>query len=296
VTTQRRTRDRALAPACQSGVIPDGAIDRGARPSSKPGKTLRYTSRLNLRGRVGTTRTHGHGQFGARRLHRAIRFLLVRVKSLRRTPITKVNLAVHHWEPSLFRWSRPCARSRPNIPQTSGSDVGYKYATSTRTCLVRGEPIRVKKGDRVLLRLLNASATENVVLALPGHKFHVIAMDGNPVPNPSSVEVLSLRVAERVDAIVEMNSPGVWITRLHYRCGAREGPGRGDRVCEHTGEPVWRDPAPAEWTYTQFAASQPCAEPARHFRSHLREPVRSMVRSFDTVDQSTATRGPRSSP
>jgi FtsP/CotA-like multicopper oxidase with cupredoxin domain len=61
------------------------------------------------------------------------------------------------------------------------------------------------------MRLLNASATENVVLALPGHKFTVIAMDGNPVPNPTSVEVLSLAVAERVDAVVEMNAPGVWI-------------------------------------------------------------------------------------
>ena len=30
----------------------------------------------------------------------------------------------------------------------------------------------------MLLRLLNASATENVVLALPGHSFKIIAMDG----------------------------------------------------------------------------------------------------------------------
>ena len=49
-----------------------------------------------------------------------------------------------------------------------------------------GEPVRVKKGQRVLMRLLNASATENVALALPGHAFTVIAMDGNPVPNPAS--------------------------------------------------------------------------------------------------------------
>ena len=98
-----------------------------------------------------------------------------------------------------------------NIPQTSGSDVGYKYATVNAHMLGAGEPIRVKKGDRVLMRLLNASATDNVLLALPGHQFRVIAMDGNPVPNPKSVEVLSLAVAERVDAIVEMNSPGIWV-------------------------------------------------------------------------------------
>ena len=101
-----------------------------------------------------------------------------------------------------------------NMPQTSGSDVGYKYATINGHMLGAGEPIRVKQGQRVLMRLLNASATEDVVLALPGHSFRIIAMDGNPVPNPRNVEVLSLAVAERVDAIVEMNSArymGAWI-------------------------------------------------------------------------------------
>jgi FtsP/CotA-like multicopper oxidase with cupredoxin domain len=36
-------------------------------------------------------------------------------------------------------------------------------------------------------------------------------MDDNPVPTPNSVEVLSLAVAERVDVIVEMNSPCIWV-------------------------------------------------------------------------------------
>jgi FtsP/CotA-like multicopper oxidase with cupredoxin domain len=69
----------------------------------------------------------------------------------------------------------------------------------------------VKKGQRVLFRLLNADATRDLNLALPVHKFKVIALDGNPVPNPAEVEVLQLVVAERIDAVVEMNNPGVWI-------------------------------------------------------------------------------------
>ena len=48
-------------------------------------------------------------------------------------------------------------------------------------------------------------------LALPGHKFQVLALDGNPVPTPASVDVLQLAVAERADVMVEMNQPGVWI-------------------------------------------------------------------------------------
>ena len=52
--------------------------------------------------------------------------------------------------------------------------------------LGHGEPVRVKQGDRVLFHVLNGSATEIRSLALPGHTFRVVALDGNPVPNPST--------------------------------------------------------------------------------------------------------------
>ena len=39
----------------------------------------------------------------------------------------------------------------------------------------------------------------------------MVALDGNPVPTPRKVRVLALGVAERIDAVVEMNRPGVWI-------------------------------------------------------------------------------------
>src|SRR5260370_17389394 len=94
-----------------------------------------------------------------------------------------------------------------NMPLTTGSDVGYNYATINAHMLGAGEPIRVKQGQRVLMRLLNASATENVVLALPAHSFKIIAMDGNPVPNPRTVEVLSLAVAQRLHPIPGSKPP-----------------------------------------------------------------------------------------
>ena len=83
----------------------------------------------------------------------------------------EVYLAIHHWRTSfapMVETMRPIRRTRP---QTSGSDVGYTYATINPHRLGPGEPVRVRQGHRVLLRLLNASATENVVLALPGHTF-----------------------------------------------------------------------------------------------------------------------------
>ncbi len=39
----------------------------------------------------------------------------------------------------------------------------------------------------------------------------MIALDGNPVPTPRLVDVIEIAPGERVDAIVEMNLPGVWV-------------------------------------------------------------------------------------
>ncbi len=92
-----------------------------------------------------------------------------------------------------------------------GYEVGYGSFTINGRMLGHGEPIRVKRGERVLFHILNGSATEIRSLALPGHSFHVVALDGNPVPNPVTVPVLWLGTAERVSAIVEMKHPGVWV-------------------------------------------------------------------------------------
>jgi FtsP/CotA-like multicopper oxidase with cupredoxin domain len=233
--------------------INDGAMEEGS-PMIAPGATQRYSFTPTP---SGTRWYHTHagafenlaastytGQFG---------FLLVEGKEQPARYDQEINLAIHHWEPEFVPMVMTMREQSSNAPLTPGSDVGYKYATINGHTLGAGEPIRVKQGQRVLLRLLNASATENVVLALPGHQFKVIAMDGNPVPNPKSVEVLSLAVAERVDAIVEMNSPGVWVLGSTLEKARAMGLGIVVEYAGKTGAPVWKDPAPAEWDYTQFA-------------------------------------------
>ena len=100
----------------------------------------------------------------------------------------EIFLAIHHWKPSFVPMVETMRSESSNAPLTTGSDVGYQYATINQHMLGAGEPIRVKQGQKVLVHLLNASGTENVVLALPGHTFKVMAMDGNPVANPTAVE------------------------------------------------------------------------------------------------------------
>ncbi len=213
------------------------------------------------------------GQFG---------FLLIEGKGQPGQYDQEINLAIHHWEPSFVPMVETMREHSSNAPLTSGSDVGYKYATINAHMLGAGEPIRVKQGQRVLMRLLNASATENVVLALPGHTFKVIAMDGNPVPNPKSVEVISLAVAERIDAIVEMNAPGVWILGSTLGRARQMGLGVVVEYAGKKGNPIWKDPVPAEWDYTQFAATTAVTKPDETFVLTFRDIGALHGSKFDT--------------
>ena len=239
----------------------DGAMEEGS-PMIPPGGHLRYSLTPNP---AGSRWYHTHagaganlgigtytGQFG---------FLLIDGAGDPGHYDQEVFLAIHHWQPSFVPMVETMQAESANHPQTSGSDVGYQYATINQHRLGAGEPLRVKQGQKVLMRLLNASATENVVLALPGHTFRVIAMDGNPVPNPKEVEVLSIAVAERVDAIVEMKSPGVWVLGSTLEKGRQMGLGIVVEYAGKTGPPIWKDPQIVPWDYAQFASSTPAAKP-----------------------------------
>ena len=134
-----------------------------------------------------------------------------------------------------------------------GYEVGYGSFTINGRMLGHGEPIRVKQGERVLFHILNGSATEIRSLALPGHTFQVVALDGNPVPTPAQVPVLWLGTAERISAIVEMNHPGVWIMGDLADDDRRHGMGIVVEYAGRGGQPKWIAPAPFHWDYARFA-------------------------------------------
>ena len=136
-----------------------------------------------------------------------------------------------------------------------GYEVGYRSFTINGRMLGHGGPIRVKPGQRVLFHVLNGSATEIRSLALPGHTFQVIALDGNRVPRPAQVPVLWLGTAERISAIVEMNHPGVWIMGDLDNDDRRHGMGIVVEYAGHSGKPEWVTPPPHRWNYMRFANS-----------------------------------------
>src|ERR1035438_8577389 len=143
-----------------------------------------------------------------------------------------------------------------------GYEVGYDSFTINGKMLGHGEPVRVKQGERVLFHILNGSATEIRSLALPGHSFNVVAMDGNPLPKPVRVPVLWLGTAERISAIVEMNHPGVWVMGDLADDDRHHGMGIVVEYAGSKGKPQWLPPKPFKWNYAHFGnSSAPSATP-----------------------------------
>lgn len=101
----------------------------------------------------------------------------------------------------------------------------------------------------------------DVSLALPGHRFTVLALDGNPVPSPTMMDVLRLDVAERADVIVEMNNPGVWVFGSTDDMDRGMGMGVVVEYENRRGDPQWMAPADANWDYAKFARTIPAATP-----------------------------------
>jgi len=87
------------------------------------------------------------------------------------------------------------------------------------------EPLRVKKGERVRLRIINASAEHTHVVRLAGHRLAVTHTDGNALDASVEVDAVPIAPAERYDVMVTANRPGAWFLHCtqpgHAEAGER---------------------------------------------------------------------------
>ena len=136
----------------------DGAMEEGS-PMVAPGGTARYTF---VPKPTGTRWYHSHDVAGkdlTRSLYSGMYgFLIVEPAGDPGRYDREVLLAAHHWEGSWV--SMQDIRKGP--PPDNGLEVLYASASFNDKMLGHGEPVRVRQGERVLFRLLNASPTENI--------------------------------------------------------------------------------------------------------------------------------------
>jgi FtsP/CotA-like multicopper oxidase with cupredoxin domain len=219
----------------------DGAMEEGT-PMIAPGATTRYTFTPDPTGfRWFHTHTFAGKDLGKAQYGGQHGFLMIEPRENAGDYDRELFLGLHDWG-----------------GQLAGGDDGsmnpvYEVSTINGKMLGFGDPIQVKQGERVLMHVLNSSATEVHWISFSGHSFYVIALDGNPVAKPKKVRMLRLAPAERVSAIVEMNAPGVWVlgeVRKHVQAA---GMGVVIEYAGATGKPAWTQPDDLMWDYSQFA-------------------------------------------
>jgi len=271
----------------------DGADEEGTPPVPPHGRRrYRFTPTP-----AGTRWYHTHtmamtdlhrgsftGQFG---------FLVVEPAQAGRDPghyDQEVFLALRDWEPFFTNQFMDVDEMYQRWPQTekpavldtrpNGLEVGAAVYSINDKALGSGEPIRVKPGQRVLMHLLNASAIENRGIAFPGHQFHVLALDGNPVPSPGPVNQLFLGPGERVDAYVEMNEPGIWIMGAPEDDIRNAGLGVVIEYANQRRQPQWVAGSKPSWDYTIFGKAAPA--PASTSASNG-SPIETIDMAFEKV-------------
>ncbi len=220
----------------------DGAMEEGTSMIA-PGSTARYRFTPEP---AGFRWFHTH-TFAGKNLHKAQYggqhgFLLVEGADEPGNFDQEIFLNLHDWE------------GRDMSSEDGSMNPTYELTTVNGKMLGFGAPVQVRQGQRVMMHILNSSPTEVHWVAFAGHRFQVVALDGNPVPSRQVVEMLRLAPAERVSAIVEMNRPGVWIfgeVRKHVQA---TGMGIVIEYAGASGKPAWIQPLNLVWNYHRFAS------------------------------------------
>lgn len=75
--------------------------------------------------------------------------------------------------------------------------------------------LMVKQGERVRLRLINASSMTTHPMHLHGHTGNVVAIDGNGLKFPLLRDTVPLAPGERYDVEFTADNPGLWAFHCH---------------------------------------------------------------------------------
>jgi FtsP/CotA-like multicopper oxidase with cupredoxin domain len=223
----------------------DGAMEEGT-PMIPPGAKVRYTFTPRPAGfrwyhtHIFAGRDLSKGQYSGQH-----GFLFIEPRENPARYDQEFFLALHDWNGHFLASEDGSMEPMYDVPTINGRMLGF------------GEPLSVKAGQRVLLHIVNSSATEPHWIALAGHQFQVIALDGNPVAQAAMTPMLRLAPAERVSALVKMDNPGRWIlgeVRKHVQAA---GMGIIVEYANQSGKPEWQQPASLSWDYFRFGAPDP---------------------------------------
>ena len=93
----------------------------------------------------------------------------------------------------------------------------YNVFTLNGKAFPATQPLVVRQGERVRLRLINVSSMSFHPMHLHGHQFKVVATDGNPVPAAAQVtkNTITVMPGESYDIEFLADNPGTWLFHCH---------------------------------------------------------------------------------
>lgn len=121
------------------------------------------------------------------------------------------------------------------------------------------EPLKVKEGERVRIRLINVGYMSHQI-HLHGHEFTVAATDGQEINEPQTLkdELISIAPGERYDLEFTANNPGEWFLERH---GDEEGTDGMKTTIQYEGKAESKDQSNqnedlAVFNFTNYGANK----------------------------------------
>lgn len=90
----------------------------------------------------------------------------------------------------------------------------YDYFTINGKAFPDSQPMRVKEGDVMRIRLIGAGEFIHSI-HIHGHVFQVAFKDGRPLPAPYEADTILVGPGERYDLILKADNPGRWMVHDH---------------------------------------------------------------------------------
>ena len=90
----------------------------------------------------------------------------------------------------------------------------FNYFTINGKAYPDTQPLRVKKGDVLRVRLIGAGELIHSI-HIHGHVFKVAFKDGHALPAPYDADTIMVGPGERYDLIFEADNPGLWMVHDH---------------------------------------------------------------------------------
>jgi len=104
---------------------------------------------------------------------------------------------------------------------------GHPHAYDTMTINGKAypaiQPLKVRQGERVRLRLISASADHTHLMRVSGHRLQLTHTDGNPLVQAVEVDAVPIAPSERYDVCFVADRPGAWFLHCAEPGHARAG-------------------------------------------------------------------------